>query len=432
MADKKITDLPLRDEFDNDCNIPVDDTIQSYRVTATQIYDYLKPTYQGAMGLLKNVGLSVSAAAGAMTVALKQANGSTNPTTGIGRSEVLFRSTTLTSGAQSLIDFDAALSLVIPSGATLDFQNGDDARVYVYLYYDGTDKGLAVTSKRVDETQLYSLVGIGTGSDSNAIYADANRTTAALRLIGMFQVSTITTAGTWTTPTYVAPVSSMPFRKGLLATKVITSTSTYYKNPDADFIVVEVVGGGGGGGGAEGGAGTGGSSSSGGGGAGGGMAVKTILNSAVGDTESVTIGAAGTAGAASGGGNGGTGGTSSFGAHCSATGGSGGSGDAALSSSTSVNESGGQGGAGSGGDINKTGQGGGRSMLFGGPAYSGPGGVSPFDAGAGYGVTLPSVGITATGYGCGGSGGATGNGTSTDRAGGAGFQGIVVVREYKI
>lgn len=55
MAQKKITDLQLRDNVTGTLNFPSDDTIQSYRVTAEQIKDYVL----GA----GNVGLSALAAA---------------------------------------------------------------------------------------------------------------------------------------------------------------------------------------------------------------------------------------------------------------------------------------------------------------------------------------------------------------------------------
>ena len=41
MADKKITELQLRDNVSSDVNFPSDDGIQSYRVTAAQIKDYI-------------------------------------------------------------------------------------------------------------------------------------------------------------------------------------------------------------------------------------------------------------------------------------------------------------------------------------------------------------------------------------------------------
>ena len=427
MADKKITDLQLRDNFDDNCNVPVDDTIQSYRVTASQIYDYLKGNWQRIDGYVKNVGLSVSASAGALTVALKQADGTTNPNTGTAnKAEVSFRSTTLTTGARLLIDFDAALSLVIPSTATLGYQNGQDARVYIYLYYDGTNKGLAVSPKMLDESQLYSLTAIGTGSDSNAVYADANRTNAAVRLMGLAQCSAISTAGTWVTPTFVALRPATPTRKGLLATKIFTASGTYYKNQDADFIEVELVGGGGGGGGAASSA-AGATAAASGGGAGG-YSFKTIQNSSVGDTETVTVGAAGSGGSA-GNNNGTAGGTTSFGAHCSATGGALGGGSA--STSGSGGSSGGAGGAGSGGDVNVEGQpGGGCRIIAGGfNVWTGHGGNSVF-GGAGRQVS-GQAGTTAAGYGSGGGGGNS-NASGSAVAGGSGFQGIVIVKEYKI
>lgn len=42
MATKRITELTLRSDFGATCNVPVDDTIQSYRVTGAQILDYIR------------------------------------------------------------------------------------------------------------------------------------------------------------------------------------------------------------------------------------------------------------------------------------------------------------------------------------------------------------------------------------------------------
>lgn len=205
MAQKKITDLDLRSSFDSTCNFPVDDTTQTYRATAGQVNDYLKPNYQKSPNLLKNVGLSVTASAGAMTVALKQSDGSTALSSSApAETEIAFRSVTLTSGARSVVAFSAATSVVIPSTATLGYSNGQNARVFVYAYSDGTNQGLAVSASRKKENILYSLTAISTGSTSlTGFYSTTARTNAAIRLIGEFQVSAITTAGTWTTPTYV-------------------------------------------------------------------------------------------------------------------------------------------------------------------------------------------------------------------------------------
>lgn len=49
MANKKITDLQLRSAASNDCNIPVDDGIQSYRLTVAQLLEFIRPMPVGAL-----------------------------------------------------------------------------------------------------------------------------------------------------------------------------------------------------------------------------------------------------------------------------------------------------------------------------------------------------------------------------------------------
>lgn len=51
MATKKITDLQLRGSVSDDLNFPSDDGIQSYRVTAVQITDYMKLNGLGLTGM---------------------------------------------------------------------------------------------------------------------------------------------------------------------------------------------------------------------------------------------------------------------------------------------------------------------------------------------------------------------------------------------
>lgn len=41
MANKKITDLTLRSDFDETCNLPVDDTAQTWRTTGQQVKDFI-------------------------------------------------------------------------------------------------------------------------------------------------------------------------------------------------------------------------------------------------------------------------------------------------------------------------------------------------------------------------------------------------------
>lgn len=420
MADKRITELGERTVFDDTCEVPLDDGTQTFKIPGSKMFAFMN--HRQFTGQTRNVGLAASAGSSALTIALKQANGTDDPAsdTSFSPVDIWFRSTTLTSGARTKISFTAALSIVIPSTATMGYQNGADARVYVYTYYDGTNKGLMVSSRMVDTRFLYSLSEIGTGSDDNGLYADASRTDAALVLIGSVQVNAITTAGTWTSPTSVTVGERMQ-DANLYRSEVFTSSGTYYKKPNCKFIRVRGVGAGGGSGGNAS-TSTNEGAAAGAGGAGG-YFEKIIANSSLNASETVTIGTAGTAGSA-GNNSGGTGGTTSFGAHCSATGGAGGGGSS--SSGTTTTGNGGNGGVGSGGDINITGGDGANGRVVGGSAIPcAKGGESAF----GGGVTSTSTAAAGSNYG-GGASGPTSPSSTSSRAGAAGAPGLIIVEEF--
>lgn len=68
MADKKITELQLRDNVSDDVNFPSDDGIQSYRVTAAQIKTYVLSALSIATGMLQDLAVTTAKlAAGAVT-----------------------------------------------------------------------------------------------------------------------------------------------------------------------------------------------------------------------------------------------------------------------------------------------------------------------------------------------------------------------------
>ena len=193
-------------------------------------------------------------------------------------------------------------------------------------------------------------------------------------------------------------------------------TSTWTKVNGLKFVDVTVVGGGAAGRGANGTSPVGAA-----GGGGGGAARKRILSSALGVTETVTVGSggAGVLGTSAPG----AGGSSSFGAHASATGGG-------VGVAGSPGRSG-SGGDGLGGDENLRGGHGGNSYVPSGtqPNVSGAGGSSIFGDGGASVFALAGVdGNSATVYGAGGSG-AAGDNSGTARTGGNGYQGIVIVKE---
>lgn len=231
-----------------------------------------------------------------------------------------------------------------------------------------------------------------------------------------------------------ASVTDLEAAYELIAVTKFDADGTWTPNADTALAVVRVLGAGGGGGGADGGAGTGANCGSG-GGAGG--YCERWLTAGWGATEAISIGAAGTAGTASGGGNGGNGGNSSVGTLAVGNGGSGGSGIAAPTTSDVRGQTPGAGGAAStaGGtsllDIAQTGESGFWGIIFGAgaTALSGRGGSSKYGAG-GPSTGGNGAGSDGTGRGSGGSGGCV-EASATDRAGGAGTAGLVIIEEYR-
>jgi hypothetical protein len=220
---------------------------------------------------------------------------------------------------------------------------------------------------------------------------------------------------------------------------VFTSSGTWSKPSNLLYAIIEVQGGGGGGGGTanpgsdEAGAGSGGGS--------GGYARKVLLASALGSTETVTVGASAAGGSSSDGtagnastfavasgtdvvGNGGTGGKSR------------GSGIASVATLDGV-----AGGSATGGDINITGSGSGPAICMGNNAFGtsstqalafGSAGGSGFFGGGGGsgGATETTAQNGGDGVSGGGGGGAASGDTGAAATGGAGGAGLVIVTQY--
>ena len=162
---------------------------------------------------LSNLGLAASVSSSALTIALKQSDGSTDPASGSGAVKVGFRSSTASSGAVSQVSVTGSLSVTVSSGSTLGHASGKEQYIYVYLINNAGTAELAVSSRRIDEGTLISTTaegGSGGADDAYLVYSTTARSNVAVRLIGRLK-SSQTTAGTWAaTPT---EISLPPFRE---------------------------------------------------------------------------------------------------------------------------------------------------------------------------------------------------------------------------
>jgi hypothetical protein len=199
--------------------------------------------------------------------------------------------------------------------------------------------------------------------------------------------------------------------------------ATYTKPANVTSILVQMVAGGGAGGGAASGVS---GAAAGGGGGGGGFVQKFIASAA--STYTYTVGAGGTAGTA-GNNPGNAGGNTTFsGLTDAAVGGSGGNGMASTSTAIANVALGGL-----GGDVNPTdtlaisGGAGQTGIVTLGVGASGSGGYSQFGS-ASLPRAVSAAGVIGVGFGSGGSGGFTL--TATDRAGGVGAGGLIVIWEF--
>jgi hypothetical protein len=188
---------------------------------------------------LWNVGLAASVSGNALTIALKQKNGTTDPASDKGRVRIGFRSSTVTDGASTSVDAVAATNTVISSGSTAGFKSASEGIIYVYAINNAGAIELAWSSGAYfNESKLQSTTaegGAGAADGLGILYSTTARSNVAIRLIG-YLLLTEATAGTWATGPSVVfagnlktiPNIPVPYTPGSQGFGTITSVEVVF------------------------------------------------------------------------------------------------------------------------------------------------------------------------------------------------------------
>lgn len=150
---------------------------------------------------LQNAGVGAAVAANALTVSLKQADGTTNPGAAPAEVETAFRNATATTGGYNVRPTSGALSVVVSSGSTLGHISAVNQYIYVYLIDNAGTPELAVSSSIFDEGSVVSTTaegGAGAADSYTTMYSTTARSNVPCRLIARLK-SNQATAGTWAT-----------------------------------------------------------------------------------------------------------------------------------------------------------------------------------------------------------------------------------------
>lgn len=219
-------------------NIPANHRADVVLLSATQALVLELPP-ASRTGILS---VAASVAANALTLTL-------NPTS------LDFRSTTLTNGVPVTRAVASAISLTVPSGATLGTVNATAARLAIIAIDNAGTVELAVMNLagggNLDETGLLTTTTIsGTATSAGVAYSTTGRTNVAFRVVGFIDI-TQATAGTWASaPTLVqgiggqalAAMSSMGYGQSYQNLSGSRSLSTNYYNITGKPITVIFTG----------------------------------------------------------------------------------------------------------------------------------------------------------------------------------------------
>ncbi len=189
----------------------------------------------------QNLGLAITVGSNAMTIALKQADGSSDPGAGASSVKISFRNATAATGSYSVVQATAATSVVVSSGSTLGNASGVESFLYVYAINNAGAIELAISSTLYDEgtVQTSTAEGGAGASDSNAVlYSTTARAGKAIRLIARLR-SNQATAGTWAAvPTEISLSNSSNASNDKIYAEYTSATNTALTYNSSTVIVI--------------------------------------------------------------------------------------------------------------------------------------------------------------------------------------------------
>lgn len=171
--------------------LPISDSAASWglkKLTWANIKIALKTYFDALYATSRIQSIAASVASNALTLTLNQTT-------------LDFRSSSLNSGTVNTRNVGSAVSLVVPSGATLGTASGQAARLILLAVDNAGTVELAVANLaggiNLDETTLISTTAIsGASNSASTIYSTTARSNVPFRVIGFIDI-TEATAGTW-------------------------------------------------------------------------------------------------------------------------------------------------------------------------------------------------------------------------------------------
>ena len=197
--------------------------------------------YKYSAAAVSQQSISASVASNALTVGYAAGQGLT------------FRNSTLNNGTPLQSVIGSALSLTVPSGATLGTTSGQQAQLALVVLYNSGAPALGIINLaggyNLDETTLLSTTAISSGATSaTTAYSTSAISNSPFRVVGYINI-TEATAGTWATaPTLVqgqggqamAAMQSMGFGQTRQDVHASRAAGTTYYNATPRPIYISI------------------------------------------------------------------------------------------------------------------------------------------------------------------------------------------------